>query len=106
MAKRHKIKLRPNTQQILFTLLVLIILFEGAALYYALYYPVKTGSRAEGQASEGEPAVKLDLGKYNKIKSWLDQNQSFEPPDYSLRTVTGTASTTIFSGRENPFEEP
>lgn len=105
MKKWKKIKLQPSLQQILLVLLVLVIVMEGFALYYAFYSSVEAVPLEAMLEPQAPRSVRLNLVQYNKVKTWLEEKRAYQLAPYELRTATGTPEASIFSGRENPFTE-
>ncbi len=103
--KIPKIKGHLNLQQILLFILALTLALEGFAVYHAFYAAVGNAVPQDAAAPGVAQKVSLDLVQYNKVKAWIDENRAYELPPYQLRTATGTATTTAFYGRENPFAQ-
>ncbi|OGE84448.1 MAG: hypothetical protein A2846_00885 [Candidatus Doudnabacteria bacterium RIFCSPHIGHO2_01_FULL_49_9] len=100
--KIPKIRFHPNLPQLLVVILALAVGLEGMVLYQAFYADVETSTPEQ---IEKPVAVKLDLAEYQKITRWLENNRAYELADYDLTFSTTTASTTVATGRENPFAE-
>ena len=103
--KLPKIKLHLNLQQILLLILVLTLALEGFVVYRAFYAPVRNAVTQDVAAPGVAQKVSLDLVQYNKVTAWIDENRAYQLPAYQFRIATGTATTTIFYGRENPFAQ-
>ena len=101
--KLHLPKIRVDIARILAILLLAAAAGEIFILYRALYAEVETVPPEPPKSAAN--AVDIDLVQYNKIKNWIDSRRNFVLPEYSLRISTTTGSTTISTGRENPFAD-
>lgn len=99
-----KIKFKPDLKRILILVLVIAALTEIFVLYQAFLAAVPLPASPSGEVEPQQP-VNFDLGAYQKIQTLAETKKLYEVPDYSLIVSTTTASTTITSGRENPFAD-
>ena len=98
-----KIKFKLNLARVSAVILVLGVSAEVFVLYQAFLAPVPLPQSAT-EAEQAE-AINFDLEEYQKIQNLMQIKKLYEVPDYSLEVSTTTASTTVTTGRENPFAD-
>lgn len=104
--KIPKIKINPS--RVILAILLLALAGELFTLYHALYGAIETApAETENISAAALEEIDIDLAEYNKIKTWIENRRNYVLPQYSLQISAGTstASSTITTGRENPFAD-